>query len=278
MVRNYFTIAFRSFRREIKYSLINLFGLAVGLASVMLIIAYVGYELSFDKHFSNSGRIYQLVMKSVQIDPIRQTVQVPEPLGKTLIQEFPEIEAATLLAPGASTFLVENKPIELKTLLVSPNFFEIFNLTIVKGSKATALKDNSGIVITTDAADKLFPKKEAIGRTISQKSWDGKLSYFTVTGVIKNIPANTHFTADAILLKQVSLETLNFQSYSSMPQYVMLKDRSDPDKLEQKVSGALRKYKLHQSSSILFIPLSDIHLRSGKIESSNFNINDIRYI
>lgn len=278
MISSYFKIAFRSFRRGHIYSLINLFGLAIGLASVMLIIAYVGYELSFDKHFSNSNRIYQLVMKSGQNDLIQQTVQVPEPLGKTLIQEFPEVEASTLLSPGESTFLIGDKPIDLKTLLVNPDFFEIFDLPIIKGNKAAALSDKSGIVITADAADKLFPDVEAMGKTISRKSWNGKLSYFTVTGVIKNIPAQTHFTTDVILSTPVSSETLNFQAYSSRPQYVMLRDHADPDKLRHKVSGILSKYNLHKNSSIQFLPLADIHLRSGKIENSNFNINDIRYV
>ncbi|WP_439558881.1 ABC transporter permease, partial [Dyadobacter sp.] len=99
MIRNYFIIGYRNFRKGHVYSFINLFGLAVGLSSVMLIIAYIGYELSFDRHFSKSNRIYQLVMESRATDPIIRNANTPEALGKTLKSEFFEVETATALLP-----------------------------------------------------------------------------------------------------------------------------------------------------------------------------------
>ncbi|WP_031529955.1 ABC transporter permease [Dyadobacter crusticola] len=122
MIRNYFVIGYRNFRKGHVYSLINLFGLAVGLSSVMLIIAYIGYELSFDRHFPHSDRIYQLVMESRETDPIVRTLQTPELLGKTLNEEFFEVETSTVLYPYKHTYLVNNQPVELNFALVNPTF------------------------------------------------------------------------------------------------------------------------------------------------------------
>jgi putative ABC transport system permease protein len=278
MLRSYLIIAVRNFRNGRIYSLINLMGLAIGLASVMLIIGYIGYELSFDKHFAKSARIYQLILENRETDPMQQTVSVPKPLGETLIREFPEIEASTLLSPSESNFLRENTPIKLNTLLVSPNFLDIFDMPVIKGDKVTALKEKFSIVITLQTAEKLFPKEDPIGQALSQKSGTGELTYFTITGVIQNIPSNTHFKADAIVSVPGFSEELNFKGYSAIPQFVLFKPAMSPASIEDKVSKVLKKYNLNDHSNVLFLPLEDIHLRSGNIAKWNLNVGDIRYI
>ncbi|MCF2488010.1 permease prefix domain 2-containing transporter [Dyadobacter sp. CY347] len=111
MIKNYYKIAFRTFQRGHIYSFINLFGLAVGLAGVMLIISYVFYELSFDKHYSNSDRIYQLVMENRKTSPIERNIVVPVALGPTLTQEVPEVEAFTSFNAYELVFLKNEKPL-----------------------------------------------------------------------------------------------------------------------------------------------------------------------
>ena len=278
MIKSYFTIALRSFRRGRFYSFINLFGLAVGLASVMLIIAYIGYELSFDKYFANSDRIYQLVMESRATDPIERTVHTPEPLGRTLVEEFAEIESSVSLTSYKPTFLVNDKPVPLKAITVNPNFFEFFDFHVIKGSRSSALSDKSGVVLTKETAEKLFPNEDAIGKTLSRRSHSGTTTFYTVTAVIDNIPANTHFNVDIILSQAANTQPLDFRGYSSSPQYLLLKPQTDSKKLEAKFQAVLSKYNLNKDTHIQLLPLTDIHLRSGKVSGSNSNASDIRYV
>ncbi|MCE7067074.1 ABC transporter permease [Dyadobacter sp. CY326] len=278
MIKNYFLIGYRNFRKGRLYSFINLSGLAVGLSSVMLIIAYIGYELSFDKHFPHSDRIYQLVMESRATDPIERTMQTPEPLGKTLAVEFFEVESSTVLYPYKSTYLVNNKPVELNYIVVNPNFFDVFDLPFIKGNKALALKDESSVVLSEQTAEKLFPNADAIGKILSRKSPQGAITYYTVTAVVQNIPANTHFTADIISSHPVTEKSLDFKGYSAIPQYVRFKPNADVAKVEARMQVALAKYKLGKNTHIQLLPVTDIHLRAGKISGSNLNLSDIRYI
>ncbi len=280
MIKSYLTLAIRSFRKGQAVSLINLAGLTAGLASVMLIVSYINYELSFDKHYPHSDRIYELVMELAETVPVVKSNVVPAPLGRTLKQEFPEIEATTSVSPGSATFLVGDHPTLLNTLTVSPSFFDIFQLPFVKGNPKTALLSEAGIVLTKSAASRLFPDKEAVGQSLSWKTFEGETTHFTVTGIIEDLPGNTHFSTDVIQTESedASKKTLSFEGYTAFPQYVLLKKHSDVDKLEAKLPGVLKKYKLREKNKISFLRATDIHLYSGDIDSGKLNIGNIRYV
>uniref|UniRef100_UPI003F72D113 FtsX-like permease family protein n=1 Tax=Dyadobacter sp. TaxID=1914288 RepID=UPI003F72D113 len=162
--------------------------------------------------------------------------------------------------------------------LVNPTFFEVFDLPFIKGNKATALKDESGMVLTSTTAAKLFPGTNAIGKTISRKSYDGSITYYTVTAVVGDIPANSHFTTDVFASQPFTSKTLDFTQYSSLPQYVLLKSNADAEKLEAKMQSVLAKYKLTKTEHIQLLPLTDIHLRAGKLNAPDMKLSDIRYI
>jgi putative ABC transport system permease protein len=278
MIKNHLIIVYRSFRKGQHFSFISLFGLDIGLSSVMLIVTYIQYELSFDKHFSNSERIFQLVMESSGSGLIERTMETPGPLGRTLTREIFEIEASTALQPYQRTYLVDNRPLQLNSISVNPHFFEIFDLPILKGNKATALKDESGVVLSQSTAEKLFPGTDPIGKVLTYKSFDGTINYCTVTAIIENIPPNTHFTADIISSKPDSDRPLDFRGYSAYPQYVLFKTNTNVAKVEAKMPSVLAKYNLGSTTHIRFLALPDIHLRAGKISGPNFNLSDIRYV
>lgn len=278
MIKNYFIIGYRNFRKGHIYSFINLFGLAIGLASVMLIIAYIGYELSFDKHFPHSERVFQLVMESRATNPVERTAQTPEPLGKTLKAEFSEVETSTILLPYKATYLVNNQPVELNSALVNPSFFSVFDLPVISGNKAFALKDKSGMVLSKATAERLFPGTDAVGKTLSRKSFNGTITYYIVTAVVEDIPSNSHFNADVFISQPLTNEVLDFTAYSSLPQYILLKPNADAEKLEGKMQVTLAKYKLNKTTHIGLLPLTDIHLRAGKLAAPDMRLSDIRYI
>lgn len=280
MIKNYIKLAIRNFRKGQIVSVINLLGLAAGLASVMLIVSYINYELSFDKHYPNSDRVYELVMELAETAPVIRTNSVPAPLGKTLTEEFAEIEATTPFSPGEATFLVKDQPKSLNTLTVGPGFFDIFQLPFVKGNPKTALTRESDIVLTEDAAFRLFPGKEAVGQSLTRKTFEGETEHYVVTGIIKNIPNNTHFSADAINMgsAEEAQKTLDFSGYAAFPQYVLIKKNSDVAKLEAKLPGVLKKYGLRDKNKISFLKAMDVHLYSGEIISPNLNTGSIQYV
>ncbi|MEJ7680644.1 MAG: ABC transporter permease [Segetibacter sp.] len=121
MFRNYFIIALRNFRKDKTYALINLIGLAIGLASVILIFAYVQYELSYDKSYSNSNRVYRLVNENNNDE---RTVMLPKPLAATLKTEFPEIEAATSFQKNSIDFLHNGETLPVQVINTDSNFLK----------------------------------------------------------------------------------------------------------------------------------------------------------
>lgn len=152
MYRNYFLIAIRNFKKDRTYAFINLIGLAVGLASVILIFAYVRYELSYDKSYSNSNRIYRLVSENNNNDG-EKSVMLPDALATTLKTEFPVIEATIPFYKSPVDFLHKNGSLTVQAIYSDSNFFKIFNLPFLSGNAATALQSENNIVISKKTAN-----------------------------------------------------------------------------------------------------------------------------
>ncbi len=277
MIKSYLMIAWRNFGKDKVSAFINLVGLVIGLVSVMLISSYVFYELSFDRHFSNAERIYQVIFEPDTTNPAQTTASVPEPLGKTLQQEFNEVEASTILHSYEATYTISNKPVSLNVLSVNPGFFDMFDLPFDKGNK-DALQKGENVIITEQTAKKLFWGQQALGKIISQKFLDGSIRFYTIAAIIHNIPPNTHFYADIITSKRVTAENLDFLGYKARPQFVMLRNGTDAQKLQAKLSRSLRKFNLGQKAQVDLLPLADVHLRSAKIPRLNVRTGEIRYL
>lgn len=279
MIKNYFSIAIRSFRTNLQYTFVNLAGLSVGLMSVFLIIAYLTYELSFDRHYSNSDRTYQIISEEKETEPFVKTAEVPDVLGATLHAEFPEIEAHTAFSDFEHTVWVDGKPHTLNSVSGAANFFKVFNLPFVYGNASTCFSQPESVVLSQKAADQLFPGENPIGKTINFSK--NSPPVYTVRGLIRNIPPNTIFKADIIfeLNKDNSPNTLDFTSYSAFgTQYILLKPGGDIGKLQQKMGGFLKKYKTNQKQNIGFIKLTDLHLKASDISAELDNVINIKYI
>ena len=279
MFRNYLSIAIRSFRTNLQYTFVNLAGLSVGLMSVFLIIAYLTFELSFDKHYSNSDRIYQIISEEKGTEPFIKTAEVPDVLAATLNAEFPEIEDHTAFSDFEQTLWVNGKPYTLNSVIGDPNFLKIFNLPFTYGNAATCFSQPGSVVITQRAAEELFPGENPIGKTINDSKNSGPI--YTVRGLIGNVSPNTIFKADIIfaLKKDNAPKTLDFTAYSSFgTQYILLKPGTDIGKLRQKMGGFLKKYKTNQKQNLGFIKLTDLHLRASDVSAELNNTGNIKYI
>ncbi|HLY69888.1 MAG TPA: FtsX-like permease family protein [Puia sp.] len=278
MLKSYFIIAIRNFVRDRTYTIINLSGLAVGLASVLLIIAYVRYELSYDKHYSNADRIFRLVAEKNKNGVVENSVLLPQPLSNTLKNEFPEIESVTGLGGGETEFVINNDPVKLKTIDGDSSFFDVFDLPFIYGNGKTAMNEDNNIVITKDVANTFFAGQNPVGKYLKNKNYSGKIISFKITGVIQNIPRNTHFIAEAIIAKIPKQETLDWRAYSAVPQYILLKKNASINLLGKKIVSIYDKYNFPKGElKISFQPITSIHLHSN-IADEPFANSDIKYI
>lgn len=272
MFKNYLKIAWRNMQKNKVFTFINLSGLTISLISVMLISLYISYELSYDKYLPQSNRIFRVYSENKILKENNKSLMLPMGLGETLQKEFPEISASAELRSDNIPFTYQDKTLKLDVIRSGEQFFNIFPFGFLKGDPQTALKTPQSIVISETTAKKFFGGTDVINKTIS--STNGVMN--TITGVVKDIPANTHFKADAFTY-ETKKEVLSWQAYSSIYHYLLLNRGADPQQLEQKFAGIYKKYQFPENTIIQLQPVADIHLHSSTSEELEAN-SDIRYI
>ena len=280
MIRNYIKTAFRSLRKNKGFTTINILGLALGLATCLLIVLYVVDELSYDRYNAKSNRIYR-VNEDLKLgeNNVLYAVCMP-PLAKTLKAEYPYVENAVRLKnAGASHVKKGNFNIsENKIAFADPSLFDVFTLPMINGNPASALMEPNSVVVTETTAKKYFNSTNVVGKTLLFN--DNTLC--KVTGVIKDIPKQSHFNFDFFIsMSSWPDSRSNEWLRSDYNTYVLLKDPSDAKKLEasfpellKKFSGAQMQAQLNMSidafekSGSFFrmnlTPLTDIHLHSNR--------------
>jgi putative ABC transport system permease protein len=278
MIKNYFKIAWRVFVKDRTYAIINLAGLAIALASVLIIGAFVKYELSFDKYYSNSNRIFRIVADEQKDSIVEKTFMMPSALCYTLKDEFPEIESVVTISKTKRDFLVNGKTFTIESIDTDSSFFHIFNLPFISGNPSSVLINNRNIVLTERTAKKLFPHENPIGKQIAYKSYNGVTYSYSIAGIIKDIPANTHFTAEAIIASTKKQDPLTWRAFSSGGvQYIMLKKGADIKELQKKIPSIRGKYNFRDGVTLSFQPVTSVHLHSH-IKGEPFINSDIKYV
>ncbi len=293
MFKNNFLTAYRNLIRKPGFTLINITGLAIGLAACMLILLYISDELSYDKFHSNSERIYRLYNKSLIGNNEFKGTYTPSPLAETMLAEYPEIEKVTRLwnrsqrsfRVGEATF------IEDKFFFADSSFFQIFDFELIEGDPKNVLKHAGTIVLSESAAKKYFGDSSPIGKTITE---DNENNY-TVTGVMRDAPRNSHVKPELIASFVSDPFHNNNNWFAQSPQtYLLLKEGADPQLLEDKIPDLVEKYigpelvrligitleefqQAGQSYGYKIQPLESIHLHSnidGEYEA-NGNIQHV---
>jgi len=284
MLKNYFVIALRNIKKNKVYSLLNIFGLAIGMAVFILIFLYVRYELSFDKWHKDADKIYRVVQKqngNVYLGSDRFAV-TPGPLAAALMQDFPEVVSATRIDNfrEAPFSYKNNHFVEKSGLWADPNFFKVFSVDLILGDPNTALSDPHSLLLSESQAKKYFGDADPLGQIVLYNTKHD----LVVTGVFKAFPKNSHFTGDIILpfdaqatFSNRNLETWGNNSYFT---YFLLQEGADPEALEDKLPALIKKYskgKGWDSAEHYLQPLTRIHLYSN----INFEIapnSNIKYI
>ena len=292
MFKNYFKVAMRNLWKNKGYSAINILGLAIGLATCLLILIYVMDELSYDKFYKKSDRIYR-VDADINFGGTHWILAVaPDPLAATLKNDFPQVEeAARFRDYGGIRIRKGNENLqENKVIFADSTLFNVFSLPFIAGDPKAALTDPVSIVITEKMAKKYFNTIDAVGKTLVVNDTSNR----KVTAVIKNIPSQSHFNFDFFLpLRSEESRSGNWLS-NNFNTYVVLKEGADPKKLESQFDAVINKYLAPQALQVFhatmeefkktgghvyysLMPLTQIHLHSSKTGELGANGN-IQYV
>lgn len=195
MFKNYLKITWRNLLKNKSFTSINIAGLAVGMASAALILFWVQNEVSYDQFHAKKDRIYQLYNRSFFDGKLICWGTTPKPMMKALKQDYPQVEQAARITDANYLFSLGDKRLTLHGFHTDADFLTMFSFPLTKGNLNTALNSMKNIVITEKTAKKLFGDAEPMGKTIKIDSVD----YFTVTGVMKDLPNNTRFSFEYLM-------------------------------------------------------------------------------
>jgi putative ABC transport system permease protein len=294
MLKNYFKIAFRNLWRNKAFSAINIFGLAIGIATCLVILMYVQNELSYDRFNKKADQIVRVTFFGNVQGEVMKEASVMPPVAKTLLADYPEVEEATRLKNAGNPIInyADKSFREGSVAFVDSNFFNVFTLPLVTGDTRTALLEPNTIVITKEVAKKYFGNEEAMGKVLLFKEWN---SNYKVTGVIDKIPANSHFHFDFFVsMNGFDEAKSNSWMSSNFYTYLVLRKGYDYKQLQNKLPNVVAKYigpQMQQAmgvtleqfrkngSDIGFVlePLTGIHLYSDTTSELEPR-GDVRYV
>lgn len=268
MFKNYFKIVLRNILRNKAFSFINIFGLAVGMACSLLIFLFVKDELSYDRFNKDAANIYRVVKDFVNEDGTTvPDATTPPALAVAMQREIPEVVCATRAFSNpdwGQNFLFkynDKKFNEQKIFFVDSNFFNVFTLQFLKGNAQNAFKDDNSIVITESVAKKYFGNENAIGKILQADQFLGGL---TVTGVIKDVPHNSHFHFDfAIPLSKLGGDKDADWGWYEFYTYVKLKPNTNITAFTKKIQTIYQRNDSAGKNIYYTQPLTSIHLTSN---------------
>jgi len=245
MLKNYFRVAIRNMMKRKWYSLLNIFGLATGMAVCLLIILFVANELSFDQFHEKKDRIYRVALERKYPGRSTSYAIIPASIGEAIQKEFPEVEQSVRIINGVGDQLlfvrIDDKVFDEKNVLFADsNFFNVFTVPLLTGNPEKALVQPNSVVLNEKTAKKYFGStSNAIGKTLKadQNSW-------IVTAVCKDLPENSHFTFDLLVSTTTLREFLqdpNYINFSSCT-YLLLHPQADAAALEAKLPQIVEKY------------------------------------
>lgn len=251
MLRNYLTIAVRTLYRHPFYAGLNIFGLAIGLASCLLILLYVTDELSYDRFHERAGDIYRLNWDYNWNETEGVGAGTPPPLAAALVNEIPEVEAVTRIYP-VSDMVVRYEDTffnETQIFGVDSTFFDFFSFTLLEGNPATALSEPGSVILTEETARKYFGQTPALGQVIQigeDQTFAGRpySSAFKVTGIVADPPLPSHFDFDMLTSMSSHPQVAYFDwswVWMQVATYAIVDDGASLNDLEAKITELVAK-------------------------------------
>ncbi|MCB0497161.1 MAG: ABC transporter permease [Cyclobacteriaceae bacterium] len=243
MIKNYLKTTLQNIRKHKFFSIINILGLSVGIASSIFIAIYINQELSYDHFNKNGDRIYRVVLDAKLGEQIVHASSTPNKMANALRTESPSIENATTVQGwGSTSFLYEDKSfIEREAIVVDSSFLKVFTYPLLYGDRRTALKEPNSVVLTEELATKYFGNPaDALGKLMVV---DGDSISFKVTGVAENVPDNSHLKFTALLSKR-SFKRLEDDPWinNNADTYFLLKENANVEQANEQLESIMQKY------------------------------------
>ncbi|GAB4406315.1 MAG: ABC transporter permease [Bacteroidia bacterium] len=279
MLRNFFKTAIRNLVKQRFYTLINVAGLAVGIACCLLIMRYVQHELSYDRHHAQASRIYRLTGDLKLGDNEFHIAVMSAPMAKTLLADYPEVEAvARLRQSGAWLVRPADRQVdnikETRITYADPSLFDIFTIPVLDGEVRQGLAQPNTIAISRTMADKYFPGQQAVGQ---QLLLDNDLT-LKVVAVYEDFPDNSHLHLDMLISMENREEaqtpywmSFNFQTY------VLMKEGADVDAFAAKLPGLVEKYIAPELLNFTGVPFEELKKAGSRIEFALQPLREIHF-
>lgn len=274
MIYNYFKIAFRNFKRNKIFSIINILGLTLGISISILIVLFVYNDMTYDTFHKDSERIYRI---STRVDAQGSTFEIAgvmAPLTPLLNENYPKIESAVRMTHSKHPDIsYNNNTFEEQVYFVSQDFFDVFTVDFIYGQAEGSLDKPFSLIITEETSKKIFKDENPVGKIVK---WNDEYNY-TIKAVIKKFPENSHIKFDGL----ASFQTLYKLPHEGGPPidawiglnyhaYIKITEDYTPQELEEEFKEILDKYfysnpivQQYELKGELFLqPLERIHLYS----------------
>jgi putative ABC transport system permease protein len=264
MFKNYLKVAFRNLWKNRGFSFINITGLAIGMASAMLILLWIQSELRYDQFHEKKDRIYEAWNKAVFSGELHCWNTTPKVLASAMQHDFPEVEHAVRVNwPSNYLFSVGEKRLTVSGNIVDSVFLQVFSFPLLQGDPLSALREVHSIVLTQTLAKKLFGNEDAMGKIIKIDNKDN----FTVTGIAKDIPEDSRFKFEYLIpwsyLRQNGGDDANWGNNSTRT-YVLLKPNATLASIAPKMKVLKGRYEKDEPKWEMFLyPISRWRLYSS---------------
>lgn len=288
MFRNYFKTAWRNMMKNKIFSFINIVGLTIGLTSFLLIALYIFDELTFDSFHKNANNIYRIVDDKVSAEGKETKLAgAGYQVSARAKTDIPGIKDVVRFAAfgRANVSAAENTNVFYEDFTVgNPGFLTTFDFTLIEGNRNTALTAPHSIIVTEETAENFFGTTDVLGKVLKI---DRDSIPFTITGVLKNFPANSSISFD-LLVSESSIAGEDFKKFISsdwdsdaFTTYVLLNNNADVKSVAAKINqlvSANITHKTENKSSFFLQPLKDVHFYSDNIEGNPGNTGSITYV
>ena len=268
MFKNYIKIAWRNLWKDKEFSFLNIFGLAVGITCSLFLIFYVLDELSYDRYHENVDRIYRVSSYIQEPEREMKTANTQYPLGPVLQKDFPEVEESVRIVGEDELYyeVGDKQFLEDKIYYADKNLFDVFTFPFIEGLPENALVEPNTIVLTASMAKKYFGSLHVLGQSIK----NSRDELFTVTGVISDIPNNSHLIAEAFVSNSTLPDDFadTWGNFGEFYTYVLLKPNTAVKMFEAKMLPLYDTYmaEIFEQYNVKIeyraLPISTIHLES----------------
>ena len=263
MLKNYLKVAFRNLIRNKGFTAINISGLAIGMASAILILLWIQNEISYDRFHVKEDRLYEVWTNDIVDGALQSGFNTPQLMGPAIKQDYPEVENSARISWNNSLlFSYKDKMLKANGSWVDPAFLDMFSFPLIKGNPQKLLNDPFSLVLTEKMAKKLFGEEEALGKIVKIDNANN----LTVTGILKDLPNDTQFDFE-YLTSSAFLQSKGYFDADwtdvSIRTFVLLKPHTSLPEMNGKLKNIIVKYSGQRAKTTAFLyPLSELRLYS----------------